>query len=88
MITAQVVAWMAAIQSMMLLAPDVIRFAAQAKQWVDDLFGLGLISAEAQNALHARVTAMCRATLNGDVPDHWKIEADPEVKPDSPQAPV
>lgn len=79
---------MAAIQSLMLVTPDVIAFAYKAKGWIDDMFGLGLIKADIQNACHARVTELCRAALNGEVPKHWQIEPDPEPTPDTPQAPV
>lgn len=78
MMTAQVLAWMTAVQGLMTLAPDVILFAAKVKGWIADLFQSGLITAETQNALHARVTELCRATLNGETPAHWLVEADPE----------
>lgn len=74
----QVLAWMAAVQGLMNVAPDVIAFAGKAKQWVDDLFSQKMISAEQQNALHARVTEICRAALLGQEPSHWQVEADPE----------
>lgn len=88
MMTAQVLAWMTAIQGMLTLAPDVIALAAKVKQWITDLFTTGVITAEVQNALHARVTEICRATLNGETPEHWQVEPDPEPIPDQPQAPV
>lgn len=76
--TPQVIALMAAIQSLMLVVPDVIAFGYKAKGWIDDMFSLGLISAEVQNTLHARVTEICRAALNGETPKHWQVEPDPE----------
>lgn len=78
MMTAQVIAWMTAIQGMMALAPDVILFAAKVKGWINDLFTSGLISAEVQDALHARVSEICRAALAGETPKHWQVEPDPE----------
>lgn len=88
MMTAQVLAWMTAIQGMLTVAPDVIALAAKVKQWITDLFTTGVITAEVQNELHARVNEICRATLNGEMPDHWQVEPDPEPTPDQPQAPV
>lgn len=76
--TAQAIALMAAIQSLMAVAPDVIAFGYKAKGWIDDMFSLGLIPAEVQNALHARLTELCRAALNGETPKHWQVEPDPE----------
>lgn len=78
MMTTQVIAWMAAVQGMLAMAPDVIALAAKVKGWINDLFTTGVITAETQNALHARVTELCRAALNGEVPAHWQVEADPE----------
>lgn len=75
---AAIITWMAAIQSLMNVAPDVIAFSAKVKNWIDDMFSAGLIPAETQNALHARVTDICRNVLNGTVPAHWQVEADPE----------
>ena len=76
--TAAVIAWMTAIQGLMAVAPDVIVFAAKVKGWIGDMFMAGLISAEAQDALHARVTAICAATLNNQLPPSWEVEPDPE----------
>lgn len=86
MMTTQVIAWMTAVQSLMAVAPDVIEFAGKAKQWIRDMFTTGMISAEVQDELSARVTAICVAALNKETPAHWQIEADPT--PDQPQAPV
>ena len=38
----------------------------------------GFITAEAQNQLNDRVTEICRAALNGEVPSSWQVEPDPE----------
>jgi hypothetical protein len=74
----QIVAWMAVVQGLMAVAPDVIAFGGKVKQWVDDLFSQRLISAAQQDALHARVTEICRAALLNQTPSHWQVEADPE----------
>lgn len=88
--TAQIITWMTVVQGLLAIAPDVVLFAAKVKGWINDLFTSGLITAEAQNALHARVTEICRATLNNETPVHWQIEDDPAPVPvpDVPQAPV
>lgn len=75
---AAVIAWMAAIQGLIAVAPDVIAFAAKVKGWIADMFSSGLITKETQDELNARVTEICRATLNGDVPIHWTVEDDPK----------
>lgn len=77
--TASVIAWMAAVQGLMAVAPDVILFAAKVKGWINDLFSTGVISADVQNALHQRVSAICAATLTKQIPPHWQVEADPEA---------
>lgn len=73
----QMIAWMSAVQGLILIAPDVIRFSAKVKDWIADLFSAGVISVEQQNELYARVNEICRATLSGQLPDHWKVDPDP-----------
>lgn len=73
-----VIAWMSAVQGLLAVAPDVILFAVKVKGWVKDMFASGLITYEAQNALMKRVDEICKSVLTGQVPDHWKVEADPE----------
>ena len=73
-----IIAWMTAVQGLIAIAPDVIAFAAKVRGWIAEMFSSGLISAETQNALNNRVTEICRAVLNGEVPVHWTIEPDPE----------
>ena len=65
------------IQSGFAVAPDVIRFAAVVKQFVDDMFTNSVISAADQNELHRRVTLICTAHLRGETPPHWQVEPDP-----------
>lgn len=74
----QVIAWMAAVQGLMNIAPDVFAFAGKAKQWVNDLYTQGIISAAQQDALNERVTAICEAVMKNEEPSHWQVEADPE----------
>lgn len=73
-----VLQWMSAVQSLMTIAPDVILFSAKVKQWISDMFSSNVITAEEQNALHSRVNQICADLLTGKVPDHWRVEADPE----------
>ena len=77
---AAVMVWMGAIQGLIQAAPDIIAFAAKVKGWIADLFSAGIITAEQQNELHARVTAICAAALNNTLPPHWQVEADPTPK--------
>ena len=76
--SAGVIAWMAAIQGLIVIAPDVIEFAAKVKRWITDMFSSGLITAGQQHTLNERVTDICRAALNGQVPEAWRVEPDPE----------
>jgi hypothetical protein len=73
-----IIALMAAIQGLISAAPDIIAFASKVKLWINDMFSSGLITATEQAALHARVTEICAAALNGKVPSHWQVEADPK----------
>jgi hypothetical protein len=72
-----VIAVMAAIQSLIASAPDIIAFAAKVKGWINDMFTAGLINSEQQQALNDRVTAIVKDALNGVVPAHWQIDPDP-----------
>lgn len=74
------------VQSGIALAPDIIRYAADVKNFIAAMFANSVISAQDQNALDARITELCVARLRGDVPPHWRVESDPT--PDSPQSPV
>lgn len=73
-----VLMWMNALPGLIAAAPDVIAFAGKVKQWISDMFTSNLITAEAQNQLNDRVTEICRAALNGEVPSSWQVEPDPE----------
>jgi len=75
--TPQALAIMAAIQGAIAIAPDVIKLAASAKTFITDLFGSGVITAQEQNDMHTRVTALCIARLKGELPAHWAVEPDP-----------
>lgn len=70
--------WMKAIQGLLAAAPDIIAFAGKVKQWIADMFTSGVITAEQQNELNDRVTEICRAALNDELPSHWKVEPDPQ----------
>jgi hypothetical protein len=73
-----VIALMAAIQGLIAASPDIIAFAGKVKLWIRDMFSSGLITAAQQQELHDRVTTIVRDALNGDVPSHWQVEADPQ----------
>lgn len=77
MITAQIIGWMAAVQGVMAIAPDAVALAGKVKSTIDEMFRQGMISPDVQNTLHARVNTICQAALNGQEPDHWKVEPDP-----------
>lgn len=68
---------MAAIQGAITIAPDVIEAAMAARQFVAALFTAKVLTAEEQNALFANITTLCTARLKGELPSHWKVEADP-----------
>lgn len=76
--SASVIAWMTTVQQLLLLAPNVISFAAKVQRWIRDLRDSNLITAQDQDALMRRVDDICRAVLNGNPPEHWQIEPDPE----------
>ena len=67
----------ALIQAGMAAAPDVIKFAASAKAFIESLFTSKAITAEQQNELYAFVDDRCAARLRGETPPHWKVEPDP-----------
>jgi len=73
----QIIAWMQAVQGLILISPDVILFSAKVKGWIKDMFDQGLMPAETQNALNQRVNDICAKALSGDEPDHWLVEKDP-----------
>lgn len=73
----QALAIMAAIQGAIAIAPDVIKVAAAAKDFISALFSGGVITKEEQDSMHSRVTALCVARLKGELPPHWAIEPDP-----------
>lgn len=75
---ASVLAWMSAVQGLIAIAPDVILFSAKVKGWIADMFSQGVIDADTQNALNARVNNICAALLSGRLPEHWQVESDPE----------
>jgi hypothetical protein len=75
---ATAIAIMAAIQGGIAIAPDVIKLAGAAKDFIAGLFSSGVITASEQNEMNARVTELCVARLKGELPDHWKVEADPK----------
>lgn len=72
-----IIAWMNAVQGLLLIAPNVEKFATQVRQWIADMFAAGLITAETQDILMARVDEICAATLAGQELDSWKVEPDP-----------
>ncbi len=68
---------MAAIQSGLAAAPDVLRFAVTAKSFIEGLFTAKVLSADEQNQLFAFVDERCAARLRGELPKHWQVEPDP-----------
>lgn len=74
---ASVIAWMNAVQGLLLIAPNIEQFAGQVRQWIQDMFTAGLITAETQNLLMARVDEICAAILAGQELDSWKVDPDP-----------
>lgn len=61
-------------------APQAIALFSQAKQWFNELFKAGLITADQQNLLNAHVDqtlAMFRAT--GTIPPEFQVQPDPNI---------
>ncbi len=59
-------------------APDVIKAAQDAKNFITQLFLAKLITADQQNQLHSHVDAVLAVFVDGqNIPSNWKVEADP-----------
>lgn len=65
------------IQAVIAAAPDAAKAAVALKDFIVVLVGSGVIPAEKQDALKAYVDACMNLALTGQLPDHWKVEADP-----------
>ncbi len=66
------------IQLAIAAAPDVIKAATDAKNFVTQLFLAKLITADQQNLLHAHVDGLAAVFIEGQaLPSHWTVEPDP-----------
>ena len=54
-------------------APQAIELATKAKDFFSGMFSAGLITADTQNALHARVDADLLLFSKG-IPVHWQVQ--------------
>lgn len=59
-------------------APDVAKFAKDAKAFVDAMFARGEISLDQQQKVKAYVDACQIAALANVAPPAWTVESDPE----------
>jgi hypothetical protein len=66
-----------AIQAAIAAAPRVIEVVQKGKEFIASLTSAGVITAEQQNALDARVDTIAAAFANGQTPPAWSVEPDP-----------
>ena len=60
-------------------APQVVELAQKAKDFFGSMTGAGLITADQQDTLHARVDQIQQAALEGKLPPAWTVELDPQA---------
>jgi hypothetical protein len=66
------------IQAVIAAAPDIAKAAAAVKDFISGLVGAGVIDAAKQDALKAYVDSCMQLALTGQLPDHWRVEPDPQ----------
>lgn len=59
------------------VAPDVAKFAVEAKQFIATLVGSGIVPASVQNSVSSHVDELRDAHLAGNPPPEYQVEADP-----------
>ena len=65
------------IEAAIAAAPSIYETAAKAVALVRALFTSGAITKLQQDALMQHVNAVVAAHLQGEIPPHWTVEADP-----------
>ena len=61
--------------------PQIASVVSAVKNLITGLFGAGIITADQQNALHARIDAVAAAAQAGQVLPEWTVEPDPPADP-------
>ena len=59
------------------VAPDVEKFAVQAKEFISTLVSTGIIPAEKQNIISSHIDDLCAAHKAGNLPPEYVVEKDP-----------
>jgi hypothetical protein len=65
------------IQAGIAVTPDIAKFVTEAKQFLDTLFGMGVITKAQQDAIAAHVDSLRDAYTANEPPPEYRVEPDP-----------